>query len=322
MKHVRKLAFFFLFLLLASAGCRNSTEQEPDTIVRKADTAVLAVALMPTMDCLPFYYAEATGIYASEGAKVRFQTFASQFDCDTALLGSSADGMYSDLIRTQYYVGRKADWTVVMTTAATQYLLVSKKLRVRTTKHLEKRMMAIARFSSADRSSGLALAAAGLKYGDAFRPQVNDLFLRTSMLNEGQVDAAVLPDPFATVARLRGHKLLYADKPGVEDGMGCLTFKTAALQDTVKAATVRLLLKGYQQASGVLKKNGKDAVCRSLLHSVYGLTETEIDSLTLPDYSRAGRPDKKRAEAALDFLKNRGQAGNSRLVSLNPDYLP
>lgn len=322
MKLVRKFTFFSFFLLLVAAGCRHNVEVEADAVVHKADTAVLSVALMPTLDCLPFYYAEATGIYASEEAKVRFLSFASQFDCDTALLGNSVDGSFSDLVRTQYHVGRKADWSVLMTMPRTQRLLVSGKLRIRDMKRLQKRMVAVARFSASDMSSGQALASAGLKYGDVFRPQVNDLFLRMSMLDEGQVDAAVLPEPFATVARLRGHKLLHTDAPGTEDGMGCLTFKSAALQDTAKAASVRLLLKGYRQASGLLKKNGKDAVCRELLHTVYGLSDTEIDSLSLPDYGRVGRPDGKCVEAALGFLRSRGQAGNSRPVKLCPDYWP
>ena len=70
-------------------------------------------------------------------------------------------------------------------------------------------MVGVARYSASDFYSEKELSKAGLKYDDIFRPQVNDIPLRAAMLNETQIEAAVLPEPYATVARVHGHKVLH-----------------------------------------------------------------------------------------------------------------
>lgn len=304
MKFVRNIAFLFFGLLLCATGCRQKTEtRTTGTPLPAADSSMLSLALAPTMDCLPFYYAEASGIYKSLGLKVKIHSSLSQFDRDTALLGNSADGILSDLIRTQYYTGKGHALSVVMRTNGKWALVASKSSRLRDVNKLKKRMIGVARLSASDFHCEKIITASGIKYEDVFRPQVNDLRLRTSMLDENQIETAVLPEPFATVAQMHGHKVLRM-LPQTQE-TGCLTFRRKSLNNTHKAAAVRLLIEGYRQATDSLNNKGK-AICEGVLRSVYELTSQEIDSLQLYRYEKPKMPSGNTIEETATFLKRHG----------------
>ena len=73
-------AYLFTVLLMLG-GCTNQ-DPKPQTSsqVRRVryDSTAVHLALMPTADCFPFYYAERTGIYRQLGLKVSIHTYTSQ----------------------------------------------------------------------------------------------------------------------------------------------------------------------------------------------------------------------------------------------------
>lgn len=297
----------YFSLLLASLsgllGCRQqgeSPQARTETPVPR-DSAALRLSLMPTLDCLPFYYAVAAGIYDSLGLEVRLATYDSQFDCDSSLLGRSADGSVSDLVRTRFYIGKGDSLEAVMATEGSWSLVVCGKLRVKSVQHMKDRLVAISRQSAADYYSHAALKKAKLEPDAVFRPQINNVFLRASMLDNNQIDAAVLPEPQATAACCSGHRRLY---DGRQDTLrlGCLTFRKAVLAGAAGQEKLRLLLAGYDQAAARLNKEGAKA-CRTLLRDVYKLPSRLADTLRLPRYNPSHAPDAEALRQAADFLR-------------------
>ena len=80
-----KKVFLFLAVLAGLASC-HKTDNEQAEKVSSQDSTVLYVALMPTVDCLPFYYAEQQGIFDSLNANIEIRNYMAQMDCDTAFL--------------------------------------------------------------------------------------------------------------------------------------------------------------------------------------------------------------------------------------------
>ena len=98
---MKKLVFFLLAVTLLS-GCGQSYEEAKrerhQTRVRlaKEDSAALKIAVLPTLDCLPLYVAQELGLYDTTLVDVRLKPFTAQMDCDTALMGTTAEGAVTD----------------------------------------------------------------------------------------------------------------------------------------------------------------------------------------------------------------------------------
>ena len=317
----------FLLLTACHDGNEGKEGAANDSIVNVGDSLsrdsdALVIALTPTVDCLPVYYAKQSGIFQTLGLKVNVLTYRSQFDCDTAMLGATAMGGATDLVRLHYYADKRQPLAAVTSTDGNWKLLACGKLRIKKTALLKERMISIARFSASDYFSKVALDAARMDYSDVFRPQINDVYLRTSMLNNNQIDAAMLPEPLATKARLAGHRVLYATTEKSEN-MGCLAFKPSFLAEKDSLNRVKLLLQGYNQAVDEINQKGKIA-CVDILLKQYELAPQVVDSLSLPKYEKATLPDHATMAKAQQFLKmhDHWREGINISTLLNGNFLP
>lgn len=325
--------------MLTAAGCGGRSgggggTAAPDSLAAAAsDSAapaasapadsLLRVAVLPTADALPLFYASATGLLDSlTQGRVALLRFTSAADVDTALAGGSADGALTDLVALHYGNARGGQLVAVAATDGPWALVSCGTLRIRAVDKLKGRMVAVARYSAADAALAEALAAAGLAYGDVFRPQINDLGLRATMLNGNQVDAAVLPQPQATAARLSGHRVLAA--PALRDVRpGCVAFSRSALEHKAKARAVVALLKACNAAADSLNA-GAAARQADALAADLGVSRAVFDSLRLPRYSHAALPRKADVDRARTYLRQRGVRIDAKRADSWQDggYLP
>lgn len=283
-----KIFFYTLFLLLFSAtftACHSKGNEAQNTTVGsdtlRTDTDITVLALLPTIDCLPYYYANQQGYFARQGLNIRVVSYTSQWDCDTAIIGNTAAIGVTDQQRVEHYKSQHQSLTILHTLPRQYALIVCGRLRLKTLKDLKLRTIGQTRLSQVAHWSQLVEQAAGIPSGEAMRPQVNDLFVRTSMLNENQLDAALLPEPYATVARLAGHKLLWTSP--AEPQFTCLVMRDKD-HNGVKNTKQRLLA-AYNMAVDSLNARGKEAV-RHILTETYRLQPTAIDSLKWPRLTR------------------------------------
>lgn len=292
-------------LLVACSGGGNPQVQTGTTADTLAvDTAALRLGLMPTLDCLPFYYAQRAGIFDSLQLDVELLTYMAQMDLDTALVRGWADGIYSDLVRASLmsYRAKKLP-VVVMGTDGVWNVIVAQSLRLRTASQLDERMIAVARHSASDLVSDHVAKAGGIRPDRIYRPQINDVNLRSSMLTNAQVDAAVLPEPQATQARTRGHKQIYSTADE-KLNLGCFTFNRQRLNSPRKVAQMYSLIKAYNLAVVRINRGGK-SVCDSVLLRDFGLNIYEADTLRLPRFAPAHAPAVSDLETAIRFLVSR-----------------
>ncbi len=255
----------------AEAGAANSA----------SPAHTLTLAVVPSADLLPLYYAERAGCYRSLGLSVRLETYRSQLDCDTALLGGRTDGGSADLHRMElcHKSAYAAAFTPLWTAADNWQLTVCGTLRVRNTAALKGRMVAISRQSGEDAALTRTLAAVKLKAEGVYRPQVNDLLLRARMLDNGQVDAAMLRWPYTSVATAAGHRVLDAAAPAAEST--ALAVLTKRLRGKGGKDLPSLLRKGYNMAVDSLRRP-RTALLREVLTRDYGLPAEVADTIKLP----------------------------------------
>lgn len=255
---------------MLAVACTTGRKEAPTA--DKADSLpAMRLALLPNDDCLPFYYAAQSGLFDTLGLHVRIDTYFSQFDADTALLGQ-ADAGYTDSCRIAYYHKNGKELLELMPTRGRWALVASGNLRIRKLPHLKKRMVAAARHSASDWLCRQMAAEANLPYEALYHPQINDWLLRTGMLDGNQVETAMLPEPFATQAGQKGHRRVW----NRESTLGRIVTRR-------KNFDADALLRAYKQASDSLNKYGINSV-RKILSDIYRLDGTAVDSFILYKY--------------------------------------
>lgn len=295
----RHLTASLLFLLLTLFSCQSRQADERPTTdsIASALPQEWSIALLPTTDCLPFYLA-AQGIYDSLGLPLKAVVYASQMDAEQAVVEGKCIGCATDLFRTAVLQKQKKPLRYCFTTPREWNLIANKRLRLRSIKQLNDRVVAITRHSCVHYLC--EQAASRMKPTDLMlRPQINDIFLRTKMLVNAQVDVAILPQPQALMARKQGHTLLPLDGPKEALPAG-FALSAAFTNRPDGAEKVALLMKGYNLAIErlkLMKKLPADCVREFRL----GTFADSID--TAHAFAQAALPTAEQQKTAVEWLK-------------------
>ncbi len=305
---------FFLFLLIPFlVSCNSSTAVDPDDEAKR-DSAALHVALMPVSDCLPFYLAQRAGIYERLGLDLRILTLQAQLDTDTALLRRRAELVYSDLARAIMIQQTDTfDLRAVATAPVELQLITARRGRVRALGQLKERMVAVARHSITDFWSDRLMDSARMEQADIFRPQINDVRIRTDMICNGTMDAAFLPEPYALEARLLGNVRNFSTR-GLEPQLGAYLVPTSVARDSSRVRQLQLLFQGYHEAVELANQpHGLRDSLPQLLKELCLTPDSLCDTIVrlLPPFTPLYRPAQSDANAALRWLRSRGKADNS-----------
>ena len=300
---MKKYLCIFIFVLFAFSGCSQKADVSPEEEARR-DSVALHVALMPVADCLPFYVAQRAGIYERLGLDLRIHTLWAQLDTDTALLRRRVHVVYSDLVRAMMIQQTDTfDLRAVAALPGELQLITNRRGRVRALGQMKERMVAVSRHSITDYWSDRLMDSARMAQTDIFRPQINSVRIRTDMLCNGTMDAALLPQPFALETRLRGHALNFSTE-GLQPRLAALLVPTAVLADTTRLQQIRWLFQGYDEA--VALRDSLPALLKQLCLTPDSLTDTIARAL--PPLPLLAEPRRADADAALRWITSRGKA--------------
>ena len=246
-----------------------------------ADSLALKIAVTPTLDCLPLYVAAEEGWFEREGVSVQLRPYTAQMDQDTALLFHRVEGMTTDRERLGWIREQGMNVREVATTKLKWQLLTNKMARIKQLKQLDDKMLAMTRRSATDMLARKIVDSAGLKPEHVFRIQVNDVMVRLSMLENGIMDAMLLPEPQATQARISGHPvLLDTDSMGLH--LGVIVFSEEAMADTMRQRQVEQFLKVYQAVSDTIAHRGLKPYREVIARNCF-VTPEVADSIIVKD---------------------------------------
>ena len=136
-----------------------------------------------------------------------------------------------------------------------------------------------------------------------YHPQINDIVLRYDMLRNATLDAAFLPEPYATQARMDGDLGIY-DSRRQHIRLMAFMVTSQATQDKRKKEQLQRLFRGYDKAvEQINRKENPDSIRRILLS--YPVKAETADSLKLPQYKPYEKPNGDCVDMALHFLTYR-----------------
>ena len=253
----------------------------------KEDSAALKIAVMPTLDCLPFYLAEDHDLFDT-AADIRLKHFTAQMDVDTAMMNRRVELAVTDLVRAERMI--KQDSAIGYLTATNAYwqLITNRIARMTQLKHLEDKMLAMTRYSVTDMLGDLAVDSAKLKPEFVFRIQINDVNIRLKMLENNEMDALLLTEPQAAQARLLKHKVLL-DTRSLDMKMGAVVMRNKEMNERNRKRQLDVMIKGYNDACDSINKNGVAAYsdlvmkyCKVKKNTVESLKDIKFEKISVP----------------------------------------
>lgn len=280
--------------LVVIVGCffmlrPNEAEQKQRTAEteHRADSLALCITCTPTLESLPFYHALESGLCDTLGLKLIIHSEWAQFDVDSVYRHNPlCDGAVLDAYRVEHYLKTKCPLDAVK-----QYGLVGRwglatsgQMRLNSVSVLKKHTVASARYATSYHCLEKSLGGTDVKMAQLYHAQINDYMIRLGMLENAQIEAALLPEPFFSFALHRGHRNVW-----VGDSVTSLGFymKKSALKEEHTKHQLVQLAEAYNMAVDDLNAHGAKAAGVALT-KYYALPQEVIDKVPLPRYSHVG----------------------------------
>ena len=224
---MRKLIEIFMWLMVV--GLCGSCNQTNGT-VNEEDSTAIKLGVLPTMECLPFYYADSIGLFDSLGVNVHLVTFDAAMDADTAFVNGKIDGIVTDLVKACIWQGQGDTAMVAMVGELRMWLITAPKARLLKAESLREKIIGITRHSAVDYFADKILESVKLQSIDLNKPQINNIRIRGLMVDQDQMDGAILPEPYASEAVARGARRLNGTEEMKVANIMCVLFNDSIHQ--------------------------------------------------------------------------------------------
>ena len=296
----RFLAAMLSVLLLLTVGC--GSESQP----KDAKLSKIKIGLMPDTDSIPFIIAAEHGYFAEEGVEVELVPFKSAMERDAALQSGNLDGAISDLLAVIF--ARSGGFAVhaVSYTDGNYNLVAGGNSGIAASADLRGKEIAISRNTIIEYVTDEILVVNGIEEEDVSKVVIPQIPVRLEMLQSGNLAAAVLPEPMASVAVASGSRYVTGSgELGINPGV--IVFSDTSIQE--KEASIRAMYRAYNKAVNYLNNTPRTEYI-DLVMEKSGFPAPARDALELKPYRAAGIPAPKDVEEAVHWVKSKDLAGD------------
>ncbi len=289
----------FAVLLSACGGAGAPAAKEDPT---------LKIAVLPILDALPMYVADAQGYFKDAGINVEFVPVASAAERDQLMQAGQGDGMINDLTSTVLYNkdGQKIAIVRFARTASpdqAQYsILASKDSGITQPADLKGVEIGISQGTVIEYLTQRLLENAGLTADEIKTTNVPKIPDRLQLLSEGKLKAATLPEPAATLAEQGGAVRVVDDRSLPSVGTSEISFGVNTLKN--KPETVKKFLAALEKATADVNSN--PGQWDTLLTDKKLVPAPLIGKYALPKFPPASVPNEKQLQDVMAWMMAAG----------------
>ena len=276
---MKKLSLIILVLVLVMTGCNaNQTDEK----------MVLNIGLMPAVDTAPIFLAKDSGYFEENNLEVNIEIYTNAQDRQSALQANAIDGAMTDILAVATNVNGGFDLKATMLTDG-MFVLVSNEGAIDKT----------------DISVGMMEVSVSNFLVDQWLGQthtiekvyVNAIPSRLEATVSGQLDMALLPEPIATVAELKGlEKLIFEPVDGFSPDV--MAFTQTAIDN--KSDALEAFVEAYNKA--VLDIQKDESLAReTIVKNVPNVSPELKDLMDLPQYHEARLPSEEYIQRVIDW---------------------
>ncbi|MFQ5912784.1 MAG: ABC transporter substrate-binding protein [Nitrospinota bacterium] len=201
---------FYRWVFLGAVSVFALLLSPPGTSPAGAAGEEIRLGILPIVDALPYLVIGEKGLDRKHGFRFRTFPFASALERDAALTSGGIDGALSDTITSTLFKSRGVDIVVAALLLGALgregpfYILASPKDGPKTLEELRRVPIGISSNTIIEYVTDRMLQARGFGKNDIQTVEVKKIPLRYQMLVTGQIRAATLPDPLASLAIFQG----------------------------------------------------------------------------------------------------------------------
>ncbi|MBK1809894.1 ABC transporter substrate-binding protein [Clostridium sp. YIM B02505] len=287
-------------LVLSLTAC--SPVKEKATTTSSASKQTLNFGAVSSVDVIPIVIANEKGYFKNEGVEVNFQGFKNSKDRDAALQAGTLDGVICDEIAISLYQNADFDVKITGITDGDFMLIANQKSGIKSISDLKGKSVAISEKTSIEYTLDKILEKNSLDPKDAKKSMVPAIPTRLEMLRNNNVDAALLPEPFASLALSDGGILL-----GSASSLATYPSVTAFTQKAIdgKGAEIRAFYKAYNQAVDYINSTKISEYEATIIKTV-GYPEDMKGKIKLPKFRKNTLPKEAEVQSVIDWGTKNG----------------
>ncbi len=287
-----------ILLLTAAPGCATQVD----------DAVILRIGVLPILDVLPLYVAESEGYFAEAGVQVTLVPVASAAERDQLLQAGQLDGVINDLVAVALYNRELPRLVAVryamrVTSGAPQFrILAAGASAINAPMDLRGVPVGLSQGTVIEYVTERLLQQAGLSTSEITGLAVPKISDRLALLQAGQLQAATLPEPLASLAVQQGARVILDDTRYPQFSCSVYAFNRDVV--TLQPQAIRGFLTAIERASALInadKERWDDVLIAQAL-----VPQPVLGTYTLPDYPGAAIPSREQFEDVVLWLREKG----------------
>jgi NitT/TauT family transport system substrate-binding protein len=296
----------FVGVFLGTLVGLGSFQSPPAEAENQKDT--LKIALLPILDVLPFYVAEAEGFFGGSRFKIEPIPVASGLDRDQLMQAGEIDGMLNEMTTTASFNrdGVQVKILISARTADTRFpmfrVLASPKSGLKSPPDLAGVPIGVSMNTIIEYVTDRMLAEKGLPKTKVVMKSVPVIPERYQLLMQGQLKAATLPDPLGISALAAGAVSMVDDSAYPNYSVSVLSFSVKALKN--KGEGIRFFVKAWDRAAE--KINADSGAYRALLLEKIRVPKNVQDGYPVPYYPRKEVPGADQWADVMTWMVGKG----------------
>ncbi len=280
-----------LTMVLSLTGCGKNEETKP-----------LVFGLMPSEDAIPLLIAQDRGYYENSGLDVEFQVFRSAKDRNAAFQSGELDGIIGDQTAIVLYQSGGFDVKIASYTNCDFSFITAADSNVSDWQGLEGKSVAISELTVIEYALDKMLEENGMTSDSVVKTAIPAIPARVEMLANDQVDSALLPEPFASLALGSGGFLL-GKASDMDMRITVLAFSQAAIDE--KRSAIDKFLSCYDEGVDYVNSTPISEYEAFVIEAI-GFPETMAGNVTLPEYDHHGLPSEAELEEVIAWAASKG----------------
>jgi NitT/TauT family transport system substrate-binding protein len=305
-KYVKLKMWVFVGVLLGTLVGLGSIQSTPALAESHNDT--LKIALLPILDVLPFYVAEAEGFFDGSPFKIEAIPVASGLSRDQLMQAGEIDGMLNEMTTTASFNRDKVQVKILISarTADTRFpmfrVLASPKSELKSPLHLAGVPIGVSMNTIIEYVTDRMLTEKGLPSEKIVMKSVPVIPERYQLLMQGQLKVATLPDPLGISALAAGAVSIVDDSEYPQYSVSVLSFSVKALKN--KAEGIRFFLKAWDRAAE--KINADPGAYRALLLKRIRVPKNVQEGYPVPYYPHKEVPGADQWADVMTWMVGKG----------------